>query len=163
MKDAIGWISSGILVLTIGNQVYKQWRSKTSQGVSRWLFLGQLAASIGFVIYSWMLESWVFVATNTLMVANALAGATIVYLQRRRGAPRPAEGAEDTEDAARAGRSFKIPKCAGLRGRRLKVGRRSMTRRILLRSSGIRSRRTYIHTTQALLPSQLRGKPTNRD
>ncbi len=91
MEDAIGWVSSGILVLTVGNQVYKQWKSKTSQGVSRWLFVGQLAASIGFVIYSWMLESWVFVATNSLMVANALAGATIVYLQRRRGAPRSAE------------------------------------------------------------------------
>lgn len=159
MKDAIGWVSSGILVLTIGNQVYKQWKSKTSQGVSRWLFLGQLAASIGFVIYSWMLESWVFVATNSLMIANALAGATIVYLQRRRGPPQPAEG---VEGEARSRRAFTIPPAAGPRGRHLKAGRRSLVRRILSRSSGIRSRRAEFHPTQSLLSAQIRGKPTNR-
>ncbi|WP_438024567.1 hypothetical protein [Sorangium sp. So ce233] len=87
MAEAIGWISSIILVLTVGKQVYKQWKSKTSEGVSKWLFLGQLAASVGFVVYSWMVDNWVFVATNLLMVANALAGAVIVYIQRRRGAP----------------------------------------------------------------------------
>lgn len=156
MKDAIGWVSSGILVLTVGNQVYKQWKSKTSQGISRWLFLGQLAASIGFVIYSWMLESWVFVATNSLMVANALAGATIVYLQRRRGAPRSAE------DEARARRAFKFPRAAGPRGRHPRAGRRSPVCGALSRTSGIRSKRTHIHATRALLSAQTRGKPANR-
>ncbi|WP_437754303.1 hypothetical protein [Sorangium sp. So ce1389] len=101
MEEAIGWISSGILVLTVAKQVYKQWKTKTSEGVSKWLFIGQLAASIGFVVYSWLVENWVFVATNSLMVANALAGALIVYLQRRRGAHRPEE---DEEKARRASR-----------------------------------------------------------
>ncbi|WP_437295285.1 hypothetical protein [Sorangium sp. So ce426] len=156
MKDAIGWVSSAILVLTIGNQVYKQWRSKTSQGISRWLFVGQLAASIGFVLYSWMLESWVFVATNSLMVANALAGATIVYLQRRRRAPRPAEA----EDEARPRRAFKFPRAAGPRGRPLRAGRGALA--VLSRTSGIRSKRTHIHATRALLSAQTRGKPANR-
>src|SRR5688572_26368828 len=156
MKDAIGWVSSGILVLTIGNQVYKQWRSKTSQGISRWLFVGQLAASIGFVIYSWMLESWVFVATNSLMVANALAGATIVYLQRRRRAPRSAQ------DEARPRRAFKFPRAAGPRGRHLKGGRSSLACGVLSRTSGIRSKRTHIRATSALLSAQTRVKPANR-
>ncbi|WP_437764137.1 hypothetical protein WME77_40125 [Sorangium sp. So ce764] len=156
MKDAIGWVSSGVLVLTIGNQVYKQWRSKTSQGISRWLFVGQLAASFGFVIYSWMLQSWVFVATNSLMVANALAGATIVYLQRRRRAPRSAEA----EDEARARRAFKFPRAAGPRGRHLMAGRGALA--VLSRTSGIRSKRTHIHATRALLSAQTRGKPANR-
>ncbi|WP_438016039.1 hypothetical protein WMF18_35125 [Sorangium sp. So ce315] len=89
MEEAIGWISSFILVLTVGKQVHKQWKSQTSEGVSRWLFIGQLAASVGFVVYSWLVENWVFVATNLLMVANALAGAVIVYIQRRRGAQQP--------------------------------------------------------------------------
>ena len=95
MEEAIGWISSVILVLTVSKQVYKQWKTKTSEGVSKWLFVGQLAASIGFVVYSWLVDNWVFVATNSLMVANAIAGALIVYLQRRRGAPRAeADGAK---------------------------------------------------------------------
>ncbi|WP_437810708.1 hypothetical protein [Sorangium sp. So ce1078] len=103
MEEAIGWISSVILVLTVGKQVYKQWKSKTSEGVSKWLFVGQLAASVGFVVYSWLVENWVFVATNLLMVANALAGALIVFLQRRRGAPAPAAGGE-----ARPQRAFRL-------------------------------------------------------
>lgn len=89
MEEAIGWTSSVILVLTVGKQVHKQWKSKTSEGVSKWLFIGQLAASVGFVVYSWMVENWVFVATNSLMFANALAGALIVFLQRRRRATQP--------------------------------------------------------------------------
>jgi MtN3 and saliva related transmembrane protein len=42
--------------------------------VSRWLFVGQLATSLGFTIYSALLGNVVFVVTNGLMVLNALAG-----------------------------------------------------------------------------------------
>ena len=34
--------------MTIAKQVYKQWHEGTSEGVSKWLFLGQIAASVGF-------------------------------------------------------------------------------------------------------------------
>ena len=86
MVDAIGWASSVILVLTIANQIRKQWQAGTSEGVSTWLFIGQLAASTGFVIYSWLLGSWVFVATNALMLATALLGQWI-YLRNKRRQP----------------------------------------------------------------------------
>lgn len=82
--DLIGWLSSFILVVTIAQQVHKQWRSNNSEGVSRWLFLGQLSASIGFTIYSCLVKNWVFVVTNSLMIANALAGYFIVLRHRRR-------------------------------------------------------------------------------
>lgn len=82
--DLIGWLSSFILVATIAQQVHKQWRSNNSEGVSRWLFLGQLSASIGFTIYSCLVKNWVFVVTNSLMIANALAGYFIVLRHRRR-------------------------------------------------------------------------------
>ena len=84
MTDAIGWASSFILVLTIAKQVYKQWQSGSSEGVSRWLFLGQLAASVGFTIYSVLVKNWVFVVTNALMLVNALVGYGIVLKHRRR-------------------------------------------------------------------------------
>jgi uncharacterized protein with PQ loop repeat len=93
MEDAIGWSSSLILVLTVAKQVHKQWKSKTSEGVSKWLFLGQMTASLGFVVYSWLVANWVFVATNTLMLVNAVAGAAIVFHQRRRVAPAEARRA----------------------------------------------------------------------
>ncbi len=84
MTEAIGWISSLILLLTIGKQVYKQWQEGSSEGVSKWLFVGQLAASLGFTIYSWLVHNWVFVATNALMLVNGLAGLSLVLYHRRR-------------------------------------------------------------------------------
>ncbi len=84
LPEVLGWSSSGILVLTIGQQVWKQWKEGTSKGVSRWLFLGQMTASIGFTAYSWLVRNWVFVVTNALLLLNALVGYGIVLRHRRR-------------------------------------------------------------------------------
>ena len=82
--DALGWVSSFILVLTIAKQVHKQWREGSSEGVSKWLFIGQMAASVGFTIYSWGVGNWVFVATNAIMLVNGVVGYLIVLRHRRR-------------------------------------------------------------------------------
>ena len=83
-SEIIGWASSLILLITVGAQVYKQWESGTAEGVSRWLFAGQIGASTGFAVYSWMLDNKVFVATNSFMILNALVGQAIVTRNRRR-------------------------------------------------------------------------------
>ena len=83
--EAVGWVSSGVLVLTIAKQVYKQWQEGSSEGVSKWLFVGQMAASLGFTVYSWLVSDWVFVVTNALMLCNGLLGLLIVLHHRRRG------------------------------------------------------------------------------
>jgi uncharacterized protein with PQ loop repeat len=80
MPDVIGWASSVILLATISTQIYKQWHDHTSQGVSKWLFVGQTAASLGFTIYSYQVGNWVFVVTNGLML---LAGITGYWITRR--------------------------------------------------------------------------------
>lgn len=82
--EAIGWVSSGILVLTVGKQVYKQWQENSSEGVSKWLFIGQMAASLGFLTYSLLVWNPVFIATNAVMVLNGLIGLMIVLRHRRR-------------------------------------------------------------------------------
>ncbi|MET0650729.1 MAG: SemiSWEET family transporter [Pyrinomonadaceae bacterium] len=84
MVEVVGWVSSLILVLTIAKQVYKQWQEGSSEGVSKWLFVGQIAASLGFTIYSWLVSNWVFVVTNAVMLCNGLAGLLIVLHHRRR-------------------------------------------------------------------------------
>ena len=84
MTEAVGWVSSLILVLTIAKQVYKQWKEGSSEGVSKWLFVGQIAASLGFTIYSWLVSNWVFVVTNAVMFVNGLLGLLIVLRHRRR-------------------------------------------------------------------------------
>jgi uncharacterized protein with PQ loop repeat len=82
----VGWISSFILLLTLTRQVYTQWRSRATNGVSRWLFAGQLTASAGFAIYSWLLGNWVFLVTNMALVVTALAGESIYKRNKRRAA-----------------------------------------------------------------------------
>lgn len=81
--EVVGWVSSAILVLTIGKQIYKQYKEGSSEGVSKWLFIGQMAASFGFTAYSWLVGNWVFVATNAIMLLNGLIGLTIVRHHRR--------------------------------------------------------------------------------
>lgn len=84
MIEAVGWVSSVILVLTIAKQVYKQWQEGSSEGVSKWLFVGQMAASLGFTVYSWLVDNWVFVVTNAVMLLNGLVGLLIVLHHRKR-------------------------------------------------------------------------------
>jgi MtN3 and saliva related transmembrane protein len=81
--EAIGWLSSALLVATLVHQVLKQLKSGHSEGVSRWLFIGQLAASSGFIVYSALLRNWVFVVTNALLIVNALVGYAIVRHHRK--------------------------------------------------------------------------------
>jgi uncharacterized protein with PQ loop repeat len=83
-SDLIGWASSLVLVITLFVQVRKQWRDDTSKGVSPFLFIGQLAASLGFLAYSVTIESWVFVVTNTLTSLAALCGLWITWRHKQR-------------------------------------------------------------------------------
>jgi uncharacterized protein with PQ loop repeat len=76
-SDLIGWASSAILLATLMRQVWTQWRERSTKGVSHWLFIGQLAASTGFLIYSYMLDNWVFVFTNGALLVTAVIGQLI--------------------------------------------------------------------------------------
>jgi len=84
VTELIGWAAA--VILTIGRQVYTQWRAETTAGVSKWLFIGQVSASTGFVVYSGLKHDWVFVATNAVMLATAILGQG-VYLRNRRKKP----------------------------------------------------------------------------
>ena len=84
MTEVIGWVSSTILFLTVSRQIYKQWQEGTSEGVSIWLFVGQIAASTGFAIYSWLLWNPVFIFTNVLMVLNGIVGFVISFYLKKR-------------------------------------------------------------------------------
>jgi len=77
--EIIGWISSLILLATLVKQVHKQWKEGTSEGISKWLFAGQLAASVGFTIYSVITESWVFAFTNTALTVNNVIGIWLYF------------------------------------------------------------------------------------
>lgn len=85
MTEIIGWASSLILLATLIKQVYKQWAEGTGEGISKWLFLGQLAASVGFTIYSYLVGSWVFMVTNALLTINNIIGIFLYFYFKKRG------------------------------------------------------------------------------
>jgi len=94
--DALGWAASAVLLATLGRQVWVQWRSRSTAGVSSWLFIGQVTASVGFTVYSWMLDNWVFVFTNVALLATAVLGQAIYRRNRRlaeAGEATPEDGA----------------------------------------------------------------------
>lgn len=84
MIEIIGWASSVILLMTLVKQVYKQWKDGRVEGVSKWLFIGQLGASIGFTIYSYLVGNWVFTVTNGLLTINNVIGIGLYYHFRRK-------------------------------------------------------------------------------
>ena len=83
MLEIIGWASSCLLLATLIKQVYKQWKEGTSEGVSKWLFIGQFFVSVGFTIYSVGTGNAVFIVTNSALAVNAAVGVFIWYRTRR--------------------------------------------------------------------------------
>jgi MtN3 and saliva related transmembrane protein len=83
-KEFLGWASSVILLFTLVRQVYKQWKEGTGEGVSKWLFAGQVLSSIGFTIYSYMVGNWVFTVTNAALLVNNFVGLGLTFYLRRK-------------------------------------------------------------------------------
>jgi len=98
--EIVGWAAALVLFVTIAYQVYVQWRSGAVAGISPWLFTGQLVASAGFLLYSLLLQSWVFVVTNSMVAIAALIGKWVDRMNRRRAARRaPADGGATQQSA----------------------------------------------------------------
>lgn len=83
--ELIGWGASAVLLATLLRQVYTQWKTRQAEGISRWLFVGQVTASVGFSVYSWLLDNWVFLFTNVAILLTAVAG-EVIYLRNRQAA-----------------------------------------------------------------------------
>lgn len=80
--NIVGWAASAVLIATLSRQIYTQWKDKDAKGVSRALFVGQIAASVGFIAYSWMLRNWVFIVTNTIILMTAVVGQIVISRKR---------------------------------------------------------------------------------
>ena len=81
--DALGWGASAILIATLARQIHTQSRDENAKGVSSWLFIGQIASSIGFIAYSWLLDNWVFILTNTAILLTAVVGKIVVERKKK--------------------------------------------------------------------------------
>src|SRR3954451_11655786 len=133
LTEAVGWISAGVLLATLVRQVYVQWHTEEVQGVSRWLFRGQIAASLGFVVYSALVENWVFVVTNALIAITAMVGQARFWYRSRKGGSSQASSAvhnagTSVEARARADAATVIGKAARRHGSARSAARRSARR-----------------------------------
>ena len=82
--DLVGWLASAVLIATIIRQIYKQWRSDQIQGVSRWLFIGQITASLLFILYSALVGNAVFIVSNALILATGITGYVLQRIKLKR-------------------------------------------------------------------------------
>lgn len=85
--EYIGWISSILLIFTIGVQLKKQYVEKTSTGVSNFLFIGQVLAEVGFIIYSVLIENWIFAATNAVLLIENFVGLYLTLKFKKKEEP----------------------------------------------------------------------------
>ncbi|WP_129135222.1 PQ-loop domain-containing transporter [Luteimonas sp. YGD11-2] len=82
--DWIGWAATAVLMATLIRQIRKQWIADSVESVSVWLFVGQIAASVLFIIYSALVSNPVFVVTNVLILGTAVVGQVLTVIKRRR-------------------------------------------------------------------------------
>ncbi len=80
----VGWAAVGALFITMSGQAWKQWRDRVKHGVSKYFFLGQVAASTLFLTYSAMVGDRVFVVGNALVLTASIAGGAILMWNRAR-------------------------------------------------------------------------------
>jgi uncharacterized protein with PQ loop repeat len=97
--ELLGWVSSFILLLTLIRQVQTQWRTGAIAGLSKWLFVGQITASTGYTIYSFLLHNWVYFSSNVAILLTAFIGEG-VYIRNRRAARRKMAARSFSPDGA---------------------------------------------------------------
>jgi MtN3 and saliva related transmembrane protein len=90
MTELIGWTASVVLIATLSAQIRKQWRARRTEAVSRWLFVGQLAANVLFITYSALLGNWVFIVTNAALAVTSITGLVLLLIHRHRERSGPA-------------------------------------------------------------------------
>ena len=78
----IGWAAVAALFVTMSSQAWKQWRDCVKHGISKFFFLGQVAASTLFLAYSVVMGDKVFIVGNTLVLMAAVSGGGILWWNR---------------------------------------------------------------------------------
>ncbi len=84
IEQIVGWAAVTALFLTMAGQAWKQWRDRVKHGISKFFFAGQIVSSTLFLAYSAMVGDRVFVVGNTLVLAAAITGGTILWWNRTR-------------------------------------------------------------------------------
>jgi MtN3 and saliva related transmembrane protein len=80
--EAVGWASVFFLFATMAGQAWKQWSERVTKGIGKWFFAGQICASVGFLTYSILTGSRVFIVGNALVLLAAITGGLTLWWNR---------------------------------------------------------------------------------
>lgn len=83
--EPLGWLASVILLSTIARQIWRPPHAPTVEAMSKWLFIGQIPASVLYLTYSLLAGNAVFVASNAASLATGITGQVIYVVRGRRG------------------------------------------------------------------------------
>jgi MtN3 and saliva related transmembrane protein len=72
--NILGWTATLVLLGTLLAQIHREIKSGKVDEISPLLFVGQCAASIGFLLYSTLVGNLVFIVSNAMILAVALLG-----------------------------------------------------------------------------------------
>jgi MtN3 and saliva related transmembrane protein len=72
--NILGWTATLVLLVTLLAQIHREVRSGKVDEISPLVFVGQCAASIGFLAYSALVGNLVFIVSNAMILVVALLG-----------------------------------------------------------------------------------------
>ncbi|HEX2845052.1 MAG TPA: SemiSWEET transporter [Chitinophagaceae bacterium] len=78
--DVLGYIAGAITALTFLPQVIKTWKEKSARDISLLMFLIAAANEILWIIYGAVLDNWVIILTNAVVLTMSL---TMIFLKLR--------------------------------------------------------------------------------
>ncbi|PZR28066.1 MAG: hypothetical protein DI535_07855 [Citrobacter freundii] len=78
--DVLGYVAGAITALTFLPQVIKTWREKSAKDISLLMFLIAAVNEIMWIVYGALLENWVIILTNSVVLAMSL---TMIFLKLR--------------------------------------------------------------------------------
>ena len=76
--EILGYAAGAITSLTFLPQVIKTWKQKSAKDVSLMMFVIAAINEIMWVVYGALLDNWVIILTNAIVLAMSL---TMIYLK----------------------------------------------------------------------------------
>ena len=78
--NLLGWSATLVLLVTLIAQIRREIQSGKVDAISPLLFVGQCAASLGFLTYSVLVDNLVFVVSNAMILIVALIGVYVRHM-----------------------------------------------------------------------------------
>jgi len=78
--DILGYSAGAITSLTFLPQVIKTWKVKSAKDISLLMFLIAAINEVMWIIYGALLDNWVIILTNIIVLSMAL---TMIYFKLR--------------------------------------------------------------------------------